>query len=165
MRRAILGAAVAAALSLRAAAVGAAADDVTRPCRQGDLIGTWMLAQLRVPPGTHVDRSDPAFVDYQAYKFDLLGTFRYVASRVPFAHGARETVSAAPARGAWRIDERGWVTVTRTDGTIEWTAECRAVTDLILKAHDDRAPSPGDVLLTFDSPVRHRRHLMPPPER
>jgi len=160
VRRAVVGAVAAAALALQ---VAGAADDLTRACRHGDVVGTWVLAQLRVPPGTKVDRSDPAFFDYQAYRFDVFGAFRYVASRAPFARGASKAVSAVPATRMWSVDERGWVTVARTDGAIEWTAECRAVTDLILKAHDDRAPSPGDVLLTLDSPVRHRRHLIPPP--
>lgn len=151
--------------TLAPAVARVSAEQATRPCKRGDLIGTWVLARMRAASGFKVDRNDRRYFEHQRFVFEALGGFRHLASIRPFTPAALAKLLAAPSAFRWSFDDDGRVTMEQAGGVTE-TVACDVVTRRVVDAYDNPMAMPGDVLLTSydgDRPVV-RRQLVPAAE-
>jgi hypothetical protein len=137
--------------------------DVTRPCRQADLIGAWQVIRLGTAPGVRVDRSDPAFSPHQEYVFYRNATVRHVASQTRITDADHRALLGAAPEGTWAVDGEGSLLLLRAGQTSLERSACLVLVKEVVEPTKRHLRSlPGDILLTdsagADKP-QYRRQL------
>jgi hypothetical protein len=136
--------------------------DVTRPCKQVDLIGAWEVIRLGLAPGARVDRSAPAFYPHQEYVFYRNATVRHVASQTRITDADHRALLGTAPEGTWAVDGEGRLLLQRAgEATLERSI-CLVLVKEVVDPKRHLRSLPGDILLTdsdgADKP-RFRRQL------
>jgi hypothetical protein len=122
--------------------------DALRPCKRGDLIGTWAMIRLGTAPSARVAESDPYFYPYQRYAFSADRSMRHLTATAPVGPEEQKAILSAPPTTTWTVDDQGRLLTRKTGAT---TPEVDACQILLTKVSDPRSPVPGlpgDLLLT-----------------
>jgi hypothetical protein len=135
--------------------------DVTRPCKQADLIGTWEVIRQGAAPSVRVDRSDPAFSPYQRLVFSANATVRQLTSQTKITVEEHRTLLAGAAPATWAVDGDGRLLILHEGETRVERSACLVLTKEVMDPRR-RAPAlAGDILLTrydaADKPVMRRQ--------
>lgn len=164
MRRARLLQGLLAGAALGTAAGLAAAQemaDVTRPCKQADLVGAWEVIRFGAAPPVRVDRSDPAFYPYQRLVFGANATLRHLTSQTKITADRHRALLAGAAPATWAVDGAGRLLLLREGDTRLERSACLVLTK---EVRDPRSRAPalvGDILLTrydaVDTPVMRQQ--------
>ncbi len=164
MRRARLPLAVLLGATLAGSAGPAAAQglaDATRPCKPGDLLGTWKLIAFGPAVGVRVDPSDPAFSPHQEFVFARDATVRHVASQTPIADADHRALLAGAAPGTWAVDPGGRLLLLRAGTARLEQSACLVLLKEVVDPKHGRRSLPGDILLTnadaADKPLFRRQ--------
>jgi hypothetical protein len=124
------------------------AADVMRPCRRGDLLGHWQVIRFGFAGGGTVDRSDPAYQQYQRYVFHSNATMAYTATATAPTEDQERAFARSTTPTTWAVDGRGRLVRQHPGMSRVETSECQVVTQVV---RDSRSPVyalPGDVVLT-----------------
>jgi hypothetical protein len=149
--------------------VSGRAEDAFRPCRRGDLVGSWGVIRFGFASGASVDRGDPAYQPYQHYVFNADATMTYAAAAAPPTPEQQQALLRGPASATWRVDDRGRLMRQAAGSARVETSECRVITRTVRDPRSSVPALPGDVLLTDqredESPIARRllRKLPPDP--
>jgi hypothetical protein len=123
--------------------------EFSRPCRQEDLIGVWRVLRLGVPPGSPIDRSDPAFLPHQRYVFHSNATMAHVTQEVPFSAEAQRGLDKLPASDTWTLESEGRLVRQREGVAAVEHVDCRVMTRAVKDPKTSQLTAQaGDVLLT-----------------
>ena len=124
-------------------------EQFSRACKRQDLIGVWRVMRLGVPPGSAIDRSDPAFLPHQRYVFHSNATMAHVTQEVPFSPEEQRGLAKLPAPDLWSLESDGRLVRQRDGVAAVEKADCRVMT---YPVKDPKTSQPtaqvGDVLLT-----------------
>jgi hypothetical protein len=129
----------------------AVADDdqrALRPCKRGDLIGTWAMIRLGTAPSVRVDESDPYFYPFQRYAFSADRSMRHLTATAPVGPEEQKATLAAPPTTTWTVDDKGRLLTRKAGATAPEVDACQI---LLTKISDPRSSVPGlpgDLLLT-----------------
>lgn len=137
------------------------AADALRPCKPGDLIGTWEVIRFGIAPAFLVDRSDPSFSPHQRYVFAANATVRHLTSPTRITPADHRALLAATAPATWAVDGAGKLLVQKEGATRLETAACAVLTKEVVDPRSRVPAMPGDLLLTHydtaDKPVMRRQ--------
>ena len=137
------------------------AADALRPCKPGDLIGTWEVIRFGTAPAFLVDRSDPSFSPHQRYVFAANATVRHLTSPTRITPADHRALLAATAPATWAVDGAGKLLVQKEGATRLETAACAVLTKEVVDPRSRVPAMPGDLLLTHydtaDKPVMRRQ--------
>jgi len=137
------------------------AADALRPCKPGDLIGTWEVIRFGIAPAFLVDRSDPSFSPHQRYVFAANATVRHLTSPTRITPADHRALLAATAPATWAVDGAGKLLVQKEGATRLETAACAVLTKEVVDPRSRVPAMPGDLLLTHydtaDTPVMRRQ--------
>ena len=137
------------------------AADALRPCKPGDLIGTWEVIRFGTAPAVRVDRSDPSFYPHQRYVFASNATVRHLTSQTRITPADHRALLAATGPATWAVDGAGKLLVQKEGATRLETAACAVLTKEVVDPRSRVPAMPGDLLLTHydtaDKPVMRRQ--------
>ena len=126
-----------------------------RPCKRHDLLGVWRVMRLGLPPGTPVDRTDPAYLPHQRYVFHSNATMAHVTQEVPFTPEEQRGLLKLPAPTTWAMESEGRLVRQRDGVAAVEKADCQVMLEPVTdpKGSQPRAQR-GDILLTDENADR-----------